>query len=99
MYVLNAIGRILKGKASDPERVSVTLVQDAAKLYFVLASIKIQLITQKWNLSGNFESSKGTPIYNIGARTNVNNYWPIYVISVSLRMLERVSHDQILEFL
>ena len=30
-YVLNAISRLEKGKASGPDKVSITLVQDAAK--------------------------------------------------------------------
>ena len=34
-----------------------------------------------------------------GARTDVNNYRPISVISVFSKMLERISHDKLFEFL
>ena len=34
-----------------------------------------------------------------GARTDVNNYRPISVISVFSRMLDRISPDQLFEFL
>ena len=43
--------------------------------------------------------AKVTPIYKSGARTDLNNYRPISVRSVFLRMLERISHDEIFEFL
>ena len=34
-YILNAISRLEKRKASGPNKVSVTLVQDAAKSIFI----------------------------------------------------------------
>ena len=43
--------------------------------------------------------AKVTPIYKSGARTDVNNYRPISVISAFSRMLERISHDQLSGFL
>ena len=78
---------------------SVTLVQDAAKsISYPLAlihnsSLKIGVFPEVW------KAVKVTPIYKSGARTDVNNYRPISVISVFSRMLERISHDQPLECL
>ena len=40
-----------------------------------------------------------TPIHKSGSKTDVNNYRPISVISVFSRMLERLTHDQLFEFL
>ena len=98
-YVLNAISRLEKGKASGPDKVSVSLVQDAAKsISYPLAliynsSLKNGVFPEIWKIA------KITPIYKSGARTDVNNYRPISVISVFSRMLERISHDQLFEFL
>ena len=40
-----------------------------------------------------------TLIHKSGPKTDANNYRPIYVISVFSRMLERLTHDQLFEFL
>ena len=40
-----------------------------------------------------------TPIFKSGAKNDVNNYRPISVISVFSRILERIVHDQLYEFL
>ena len=98
-YVLNAISLLEKGKASGPDKVSVTLVQDAAKsISYPLASIYNSSINngvfpEVWKVA------KVTPIYASIAKTDVNNYRPISVISVLSRMLKRISHDQLFEFL
>ena len=40
-----------------------------------------------------------TPIYKSGPKTDTNNFRPISVIYVFSRMLERLTHDQLFEFL
>jgi len=40
-----------------------------------------------------------TPILKSGVKKDVNNYRPISVISVFSRILERIVHDQILNFI
>ena len=40
-----------------------------------------------------------TPIFKSGVKMDVNNYRPIPVISVFSRTLERIVHDQILNFI
>ena len=42
--------------------------------------------------------SKAT-IHKSGPKTNLNNYRPISVISVFAKLLERLTHDQLFEFL
>ena len=98
-YVLDAISRLKKGKASGPDTVSVTLEQDAAKsISYPLAlvfksSLKNGIFLEVW------KGAKATPIYKSGARTDVSNYRPISLISAFSRMLERISQDQLFEFL
>ena len=90
-YVLSAISRL--------DKVSVTLVQDAAKsISYPLAviynsSIKNGVFPEVWN------AAKATPFNELGARTDVNNYRPISVTSVFSKMLERISYDQLFDFL
>ena len=40
-----------------------------------------------------------TPIFKSGAKKDVNSYRPISVISVFSRILERIVHDQLFDFL
>ena len=98
-YVLNAISRLENEKASGPDKVSVTLVQYAAKSI----SYPIALIYNSSLENGVFPEvwkvAKVTPISKSCVRTDINNYRPISAIFVFSRMLERISHDQLFEFL
>ena len=98
-YVLNAINRLEKGKASGPDMVTITLVKDAAisnaypLMMIYNASLMNGIFPDVWKLA------RVTPIYKSGPKTDTNNYRPISVISVFSRMLERLTHDQLFEFL
>ena len=46
-----------------------------------------------------WKSAKVTPIYKAGSKTDTNNYRPVSVIPVTMKMLERAVHDQLYEFL
>ena len=46
-----------------------------------------------WNLA------RVSPIYKSGPTTELNNYGPISVISVFSRLLDRLAHDELFEFL
>ena len=46
-----------------------------------------------WKLAG------VTPIYKSDPKTDLNNYRPISVIPVLSRILERLTHDEMIEFL
>ena len=48
---------------------------------------------QTWKLA------RVTPIYKAGAKTDVNNFRPISVLSVVSRILEKIAHDQLMEYL
>ena len=99
-YVLNAINRLEKGKASGPDKVTITLVKDAASsiayplMLIYNASLMNGIFPDIWKLV------RVTPIYKSGPKSDTNNYHrPISVISVFSRMLERLTHDQLFEFL
>ena len=40
-----------------------------------------------------------TPMYKTGSTTDVNNYRPISVLSAVSRILEKIIHDQLMEYL
>ena len=98
-YVLNAINRLEKGNASGPDMVTITLVKDAAisiaypLMMIYNASLMNGIFPDVWKLA------RVTPTYKSGPKTYTNNYRSISVISVFSRMLERLTHDQLFEFL
>ena len=96
---MNATNRLEKGKASGPDKVTITLVKDAAisiaypLMMIYNASLMNGIFPDVWKLA------RVTPIQKSGPKTDTNNYRPISVISVFSRMLERPTHDQLFEFL
>lgn len=98
-YVLNAINRLEKWKALGLDKVSVTFVKDAARSI----SYPLVLIYNSSLIHGvfpdNWKVAKVSPIYKADLKTDVNNYRAISVIFLFSRMLERISHDQLFEFL
>ena len=81
-YVLNAINRLEKGKASGPDKITITWVKDAAiSIAYPLtliynASLMNSIFPDIWKLA------RVTPIYKSGPKNDTNNYRPISVISV-----------------
>jgi len=98
-YVLDAIGRLKNGKAPGPDKVTIKLVKDAAKfiaypiLCIFTSSIKNEIFPDVW------KTASATPIHKSGSKSDLNKYRPISVILVFARMLVRLVHDQLSEFL
>ena len=98
-YVMNAINQLKNGKASGPDKVTITLVKDACEfiahplMLIYNSSLTNGVFPDIWKLA------RVNPIYKSGPKTDVNNYRPISIISVFSRMLERLTHDQLFEFL
>ena len=95
-YILDAINQLKNGKASGPDRVSVTFIKDVKDL--IAKPLKIVLVMNGvspdiWKLA------RVNPIFKSGAKNDANNYRPISVISIFSRMLERLVHDQLFDFL
>ena len=92
-YILNAIHRLEKGKASGPDMVTISLVKDAAisiaypLMMIYNASLINGIFPDAWKLA------RVTLIYKSGPKTDTNNYRPISVVSVFSRILERLTHD------
>ena len=57
------------------------------------SSLKYGVFPDIWKLA------KVTQIFKAGSRKDANNYRPISVISIVSRMLEKMVHDQLMEYL
>ena len=98
-YLLNAIKQLKSGKALGPDKISTTLIKDAADFIWkplaivFNSSLKCGIFPDIWKLA------RVTPIFKTGSKKDTNNYRPISVISVFSRMLEKIVHDQLIEYL
>ena len=98
-YVLNAIKQLKNGKAPGPDKISTKLIKDAADFIWkpltmvFNSSLKYGVFPDIWKLA------RVTPIFKTGSKKDANNYRPISVISVFSRMLEKIVHDQLIEYL
>ena len=98
-YVLNAISRLKNGKAPGPDKISTRLVKDSGDFIgkpltmIYNSSLETGVFPDIWKLAS------VTPIFKAGPRNDANNYRPISVISIFSRILEKIVHDQMVEFL
>ena len=98
-YVLYAIKQLKNGKAPGPDKISIKLIKDAADFIWkpltmvFNSSLKYGVFPDIWKLA------RVTPIFKTGSKKDANNYRPISVISVFSRMLEKIVHDQLIEYL
>ena len=98
-YILDAIDQLKNGKASGPDKVSITIVKDVKDLI----AKPLKIIFNNSVMNGVFPDiwklARVTPIFKSGTKSDANNYRPISVISIFSRMLERLVHDQLFDFL
>ena len=87
-------------KASGPDHgISARLLKDAAPViakpitYLVNLTISTGLIPAEW------KDARVTPIFQSGARNDVNNYRLISVLPLVLKIMERAIQVQFLAFL
>ena len=82
-----------------PTESSLKILKDAIKIVskpltlIYNASLERDIFRQTWKLAS------VTPIHKVGTKKDVNNYRPTSVLSVVSRILEKIVHDQLTEFL
>ena len=97
-YVERAIKALNNSKSPGADRIPVKLLKDAVSLVskpltlIYNASLERGIFPLIWKLV------RVTPIHKAGTKTDVNNYRPS-VVSVVSRILEKIVHDQLMEFL
>ena len=98
-YVLNAISKLKNGKSPGPDKISTRLVKDSGDFIWkplimvYNSSLETGVFPDFWKLAS------VSPIFKAGPRNDVNNYRPISVIAIFSRILEKIVHDQMFEFL
>ena len=98
-FILNAIKQLKNGKAAGPVRVPTKIVKDVGDLVSKPLSMVFNSSLEKGIFPDIWKLARVTPIFKSGSKKDVNNYRPISVISIFSRMLERIVHDQIFDFL
>ena len=98
-YVLDAIWRLKNGKASGPDKVTIKLAKDAAKFIAYPIMCIFNSLVINWIFPDVWKTASVTPIHKSGSKSDLNKYRPISVILVFARMLVRLVHDQLSEFL
>ena len=98
-FILNAIKQLKNGKAAGPDRVPTKIVKDVGDLVSKPLSMVFNSSLEKGIFPDIWKLARVTPIFKSGSKKDVKNYRPISVISIFSRMLERIVHDQIFDFL
>ena len=98
-HTISEVKKLRIGKAVGPHNRHITVVRDlgdlvAKSLAMILnSSLENGIFPDIWKLA------RVTPIIKSRVKKEVNNYRPISIISVFSRILERIVHDQILNFI
>ena len=99
IFILNSIKQLKYGKAPGPDKIPTMLIKDAGEVIckplamIFNSSLRHGIFPDIWKLA------RVTPIFKSGSRSDANNYRPISVISVFSRILERIVHDQMYDYL
>ena len=98
-FISNAIEQLKNGKAAGPDEVPTTIVKDVGDLVSKPLSMIFNSSLEKGIFPDIWKFARVTPIFKSGAKKDVYNYRPISVTSIFSRMLERIVHDQMFDFL
>ena len=97
-YVLNAIYKLKNGKAPGPDRVSTRLVKDSGDFIWKPLTLIYNVSMETGVFPDIWKLANVTPILKSSPKNDANNYRPISVIAIFFRILEKIVHDQMMEF-
>ena len=98
-YVHKGIEQLKNGKAPGPDKIPIMLIKDAADLICKPLTMVFNSSLRKGIFPDVWKLARATPIFKSGSQSEANNYRPISVNSVFSRILERIVHDQVYEYL
>ena len=98
-YVPKAIKQLKNGKAPGPDKIPIILIKDAVDLISKPLTLIFNSSLWKGIFPDVWKLARVTLIFKSGSKSEANNYRPISVISVFSRILERIVHDQVYEYL
>ena len=97
-YILRALKELKNGKANGPDRIPVGLVKDAS----AFIALPLTLVYNASLVTGVFPDiwkvARVTPIFKSGERDGMNNYRPMSVLSIFARIMEKIVHDQLIDY-
>ena len=98
-YVEQELNKLKINKATGLDKISTRLLKDAAS---VIAPVLTSLINKSFS-SGCFpkrwKSAKVFALFKDGKRTSKENYQPISVLPAVSKIIERIAHNQLSEYL
>ena len=93
------LNKLNKSKATGLDKISARLIRECADLICIPTcatfnqSISLGIFPNHW------KCARVTPLFKQGDRDDLNNYRPIYVISVVANVFERIVYDQLYAYL
>ena len=75
------------------------LIKDAASVISVPLSHITNLSLETGNFPQQWKVAKISPLYKSGSTTNFDNYRPISVLSIVSKVIEKIVHKQLMNFL
>ena len=97
--VLSLLNKLNKSKATGLDMISARLIRECTDLFCIrICNIFNQSISQGI-FPDDWKCARVTPLFKAGDRNDVNNYRPIFVISVVAKVFERMVYDQLYAYL
>ena len=91
--------KLPNGKATGLDTLSTRLLKTGVENFSTPLTHIFNLSLTSGKVPEEWKTARITPIFKEGSKTDVNNYRPISVLPVTLKVLERAVHDQFYLFL
>ena len=98
-FVLKELSRLKVTKASGPDAITARRLKDAAPVIAKPITYLVNLTISTGPIPAEWKDARVTPIFQSGARNDVNNYRLISVLPLVSKIMERAIQVQFLAFL
>ena len=95
----NEINRLNANKSTGPFSIPVTVLKATKHATSKPLEIIFNASFSTGIVPSNLKIAKVTPVFIKGLQTNLNNYRPISILSIFNKLLEKLMHKRILDFL
>ena len=99
MEIENEIIRLNANKSTGPFSIPVTVLKATKHAISKPLEIIFNASFSTGIVPSNLKIAKVTPVFKKGLQTNLNNYRPISILSIFNKLLEKLMHKRILDFL
>ena len=100
---IESIAKLLKSlkcaKATGLDNIAARFLRDAADLIAPLVAYIVNLSLAQGTVPDDMKHAKTIPLFKKGCRSDPGNYRPISILSVTSKVLEKVIHQQLYEYL